>query len=87
MKLLAEINALTGAGYSVGFKPLPYSQGVEVKVGIGGCISSWQLTANAMSGVTEEIVADILEKLVEDIDTILTETAYIQSKVEENKHE
>lgn len=61
MKLLAEINALTGAGYSVGFKPLPYSQGVEIKVGIGGCISSWQLTANAMSGVTEEIVADILE--------------------------
>lgn len=87
MKLLAKINDLTGAGYSVGFKPLPYCQGVEVKVGIGGCISSWQLTANAMAGVNEEIVVDILDKLVEDIETIRDCANYIYSKVEENKHE
>lgn len=87
MRLLAKINDLTGAGYAVGFKPLPYCQGVEVKVGIEGCISSWQLTANAMAGVNEEIVTDILDKLVEDIKTIRNCANFIQSKAEENKHE
>lgn len=87
MKLLAKINDLTGAGYSVEFKPLPYGQGVEVKVGIKGCVSSWYLTPNAMAEVNEEIVTDILDKLAEDIKAIRSCANYIQSKVEENEHE